>query len=106
MSLTSAFTPQGNTFTLTAAVSAPTPVQVGSNSQYRILNTGAVVAFLGVGTTATLATTNSAVITTSGAAVPLLPGTDEVLTLIPNAFITAATASGTAVLYVTPGEGL
>jgi len=43
MSVSAAFTPLGNTVVLTAATSAPTAVQVNSNSafggnQYRIIN--------------------------------------------------------------------
>jgi hypothetical protein len=36
----------------------------------------------------------------------LLPGTDEILTFLPNAYVTGNTASGTSVVYVTPGDGL
>jgi hypothetical protein len=36
----------------------------------------------------------------------LLPGTDEILTFLPNAYVTGNTVSGIAVVYVTPGDGL
>lgn len=112
MSVSAAFTPTGNTVTFTAASSAPTPVQVptsgglGSN-QYRILNTSnTTVAFLGVGNTSANATTNAVVVSTTGASIPLMPGTDEILTFPPNAYFTGITASGTAVIYITPGDGM
>ena len=103
-----AFTKTGNTVTFTAAVSAPTPVQclsttLGGN-QYRIINAGTTIVFLGYGTTAANATTASANVTTNGAAFPLLPGTDEILTFVPNAYFTGTSAAN-AVIYITPGDG-
>ena len=107
---TNAFTPLGNTIVFTAATSAPTPVQAVSNTlggnQYRIINSGNVVVFLGLGNTSTNATTNTAVISTTGQSVPLLPGTDEILTFVPNAYFTGITSTSTAVIYVTPGDGM
>jgi hypothetical protein len=112
MSVSAAFTPTGNTVTFTAATTAPTPVQIptsgglGSN-QYRILNTsGNVLAFLGVGTSASAATSNAVVVSTTQSSIPLLPGTDEILTFPPNAYFTGITSSSTAVIYITPGDGL
>ena len=107
---TNAFTPLGNTVVFTAASSAPTPVQALSNTlggnQYRIINSGNVVVFLGLGNTSTNATTNTAVISTTGQSIPLLPGTDEILTFVPNAYFTGITSTSTAVFYVTPGDGM
>ena len=107
---TNAFTPLGNTVVFTAATSAPTPVQALSNTlggnQYRIINSGNVVVFLGLGTTSTNATTNTAVISTTGQSIPLLAGTDEILTFVPNAYFTGITSTSTAVIYVTPGDGM
>ena len=64
-----AFTKTGNTVTFTAGVSAPTPVQVTNSTlggnQYRIINAGTSIVFLGYGTTAAEATTASANVTTS-----------------------------------------
>ena len=104
-----AFTKTGNTITFTANVAAPTPVQclsttLGGN-QYRILNAGAVTAFLGVGTTAVAANAAATVITSSGEAIPLLAGTDEIITFLPNAYFTAVTNTSNAVIYITPGDG-
>jgi len=108
MSVSAPFAKCGNTVTFTANVSAPTPVQAISatlgGNQYRILNAGTVTVFLGVGTTAALATDNSAAVTSTGGAVPLLPGTDEIITFVPNAYFTG-TASTSSVVYITPGDG-
>jgi hypothetical protein len=109
MAVNAPFTPSGNTVTFTAGTTAPTPVQAVSTTlggnQYRILNAGAVTAFLGVGTTAAAANSAAAVVTSSGQAMPLLAGTDEIITFLPNAYFTAATASSNAVIYITPGDG-
>jgi hypothetical protein len=37
---------------------------------------------------------------------PLLAGTDEILSFVPNAYFTGLTAGGSSVIYVTPGDGL
>ena len=105
-----AFTKTGNTVTFLAATTAPTPVQclsttLGGN-QYRVINNGSVTVFLGYGQDADNATTNANVVTTTGQAFPLLPSTDEILTFVPNAYFTAKTTSGTATIYITPGDGL
>jgi hypothetical protein len=62
--------------------------------------------FLGYGSTASEATNNAVVVTSSQTAFPLLPSTDEILTFVPNAYFTAITAAGTATIYITPGDGL
>ena len=78
-----AFTKTGNTVTFTATTVAPTPVQVTNTTiggnQYRIINSGTTVVFLGYGVDAANATTNSSNVTSSGAAFPLLPGTPRLL---------------------------
>lgn len=107
---TQAFTKLGNTVAFTAATTAPTAVQAVSSTlggnQYRIINAGLVTVFLGYGTTADEANTNAVVVTTNGASVPLLPGTDEILTFVPNAYFTGVTSSSTATVYITPGDGM
>ena len=107
---TQAFTRTGNTVVFLAATSAPTPVQCVSSTlggnNYRIINSGAVTVFLGYGADASNATSNSTVVTSTGTAVPLLPGTDEILTFVPNAYFTGTTASGTANVYIIPGDGM
>jgi hypothetical protein len=93
----------------TASTSAPTPVQAVSTTlggnQYRILNSGTVTVFMGVGNTAALSTSNATVITSTSSTIPLLAGTDEILTFNANSYFTGITASSTAVVYLTPGDG-
>jgi hypothetical protein len=111
---TQAFTQLGNTIKLTAASTAPSPVQVPSKTlggnQYRIINNGSVTCFLGYGVDGATATANAVIPTGGGAnaqfCLPILPGTDEILTFLPNAYFTAITASSTADLFITPGDGL
>ncbi len=106
---TQAFTKTGNTVTFLAATTAPTAVQAISTTlggnQYRIINAGSVTVFLGYGADGASANSNAAVITTTGASIPLLPGTDEILSFVPNAFFTGITVSSNATIYVTPGDG-
>ena len=107
---TNAFTRTGNTVVFLAAATPPTPVQclsttLGGN-QYRIINSGSITVFLGYGTASSDATNNSPVITSTGPAYPLLAGTDEILTFVPNAYFTGTTASGNASVYITPGDGI
>ena len=65
-----AFTKTGNTVVFTANVAAPTPVQAASvtlgGNQYRVINPGNVVVFLGYGQTSSDATNNAAVVSTTG----------------------------------------
>ena len=110
MAVSAPFTPSGNTVVFTAATSAPTAVQAVSTTlggnQYRILNAGSVTAFLGVANTAAGAVANAVVATSSQNCLPLLAGTDEIITFVPNAYFTGITSSGTAAIYITPGDGL
>ena len=103
------FTPSGNSVVFTAATSPPTAVQAVSNTlggnQYRVLNAGSVTGFMGVGTSASDAVNNATVLTTTNTSIPLLAGTDEILTFPPNAYFTGITASSSAVIYITPGDG-
>ena len=102
------FNPQGATVTFTSAATAPTPVQAvsstGAASNYLISNTGTTTVFLGVGVTAALATTNSATVTSSGNAIPILAGTTQTLTFVANSYFTG-TSTASCVVYVTPGDG-
>lgn len=106
---TQAFTPTGNTVTFTANTTAATPVQAVSTTlggnQYRILNSGTVTVFMGVGNTSANATSNATVVTSTSQAIPILAGTDEILTFGPNAYFTGITSASTAVVFVTPGDG-
>ena len=107
---TNAFTRTGNTVVFLAAATAPTPVQclsttLGGN-QYRIINAGSVTVFLGYGVVSSDASNNATVVTTTGPAYPLLAGTDEILTFVPNAYFTGITATANASVYITPGDGM
>ena len=62
--------------------------------------------FLGYGANSAAANTAASVVSTSGEALPLLPGTDEILTFVPNAYFTGITSANTAAIYITPGDGL
>ena len=105
-----AFTKLGNTVTFLAASTAPSPVQCPSTTlggnQYRIINTGTVTVFLGYGSTSSDATNNAVLVTSSQNSLPILPNTDEILSFVPNAYFTGVTSSGTANIYITPGDGL
>jgi hypothetical protein len=95
------FTPMGNTVSFVAAVSPPTAVQALSTTvggtQYRVHNTGNVVVYLGFGPTA-----NASIV---GSTLSLVGGGVEVFTLNANQYFTGATASGTAIVNITPGDG-
>lgn len=109
MSVNAPFTPTGNTVVITAANPSPTPVQIsgsnGASNQYRVLNAGSNTAFLGFGANATAATAGANTPNPSlGSCIPLLAGTDEILTFLPNAYFTA-NASVSTTLYITPGDG-
>ena len=107
---TQAFTKTGNTVTFTAAVTAPSPVQCSSTTlggnQYRIINAGTATVFLGYGVTSSDASNNAVIVTSTGTAFPLLAGTDEILTFVPNAYFTGVVSTGTASVYITPGDGM
>ena len=104
-----AFTPMGNTVSFTAAVSAPTPVRASSSTiggtQYRVHNTGNVAVFLGFGDTAAAAT-STANASVNGSTISLVPSSVEIFTFNANVYFTGATTSGTAVVYITPGDGI
>jgi len=113
MAVSGAYTITGNTVTLTAATSPSSPVQCTSatlgGNQYRVINasssTGCFLSFAQDSTTAS----NNCVIPTAGSSTRtlyILPNTDEIITFVPNAYFTAITSSGTAVLYISPGDGL
>jgi len=115
MAVSGAYTVTGNTVKLTAATSAPSPVQVSSSTlggnQYRIINASPTQGcFLSFAQDASTATSNCVIPTGAGAnstrTLYILPGTDEVVTFVPNAYFTAVTLANTADLYISPGDGL
>jgi hypothetical protein len=103
-----AFTPMGNTVSFVAAVSPPTPVRAVSTTiggtQYRVHNTGNVAVYMGFGDSASAATT-MANVSIVGSTLSLMPNSVEVFTFNANVYFTGATASGTAVVNITPGDG-
>ena len=109
MSVSAPFCPSGNTVVFTAATSAPVPVRAVSTTlggnQYRVLNAGSVVVFMGVGVTASDASNNAVVVSSSQKSIPLLAGTDEIISFPPNAYFTGITSTSTATVYITPGDG-
>ena len=109
MAVNAPFCPCGNTVAFIANTSAPTPIQAVSSTlggnQYRVINAGSNLVFMGFGTASSDASNNATVITTTGKSIPLLAGTDEIITFPPNAWFTGITSSGTAAIYVTPGDG-
>ena len=110
MSVSAPFSPCGNTVVISATTTATTPVQVQSSTlggnQYRIINSGAVTVILGYGQTSAQASSGSVVPTsTQNNCLPLLPGTDEIITFVPNAYFTGVTISGTSTIYISTGDG-
>jgi len=110
MSVSSPFSPCGNTVVISATTTASTPAQVPSSTlggnQYRIINSGTVTVILGYGQTSALASSGAVVPTsTQNNCLPLLPGTDEIITFMPNAYFSANCVTSTATLYITPGDG-
>jgi len=106
-----AFTPMGNTVIFTATSSSPTTsVQAASTTlggnQYRIINSGNVTVFMGYGQSNASAVANAVIVTSTQSSIPLLSGTDEILTFTPNAYFAGITSSGSAVIYITPGDGV
>ena len=105
------FSPLGLTVSFTAAGTVPTSAQAVSSAaatrpayQYRVVNSGTEMVLLGVGANDTAAKDAAASI--AAGAVPVLPGAVEILGFPAGSFFTGKTSSGTAVVYVTPGEGL
>jgi len=108
---TNAFSPLGLTVTFTAATTAPTSAAAPSLApttrparEFRVVNAGAEVVFLGVGVDDTAA--KAAAVSLAAGAIPVLPGAVEIIGLPAGSFFTGRTAANTAVVYVTPGVGL
>jgi hypothetical protein len=112
-SVSGAFNPIGNTVTFLANTLAPAAVQCLTSSannisycQYRIFNSGSSLVFMGVGANTLIANNNATVVTTTGNAIPVLPGSLEIISYPINSYFTAITSTGTSQVYVTPGLGL
>jgi hypothetical protein len=110
-----AFAPLGQTVVIPAAASAPTGVQALVNGrldaqgtgQYRIINSSTNTVFLGVGTTAAIATANAVapVAGTPSAAIVLAPGAVEILRFARTSFFSGL-ASSASTVYIVQGEGI
>ena len=110
-----AFAPLGNTVLIPAAAVAPTGVQVPVKSvldaqatgQYRIVNSSVNTVFLGVGSTAAIATANAVapVAGTPSAAIVLLPGAIEILRFGRLSFFSGLAAAASSV-FIVQGEGM
>lgn len=93
------FKPDGPTVNLAAGVATARVVVQGSNNSrnVRVYNSGTVAAFIECG--------NTAVVATITASMPIAPGATHVIGC-PASNIAAITASGTATVYFTPGQGM
>lgn len=104
-----AFTPSGNTVALAVtSTSTSTPLQVKGNvnnsTQRMFYNAGPNDCFVEAAATATAAVAPAA--GTPGNAFPVPAGAVLVLSIPPNHYFAAISASAqTATLYITPGEG-
>ena len=110
-----AFAPLGKTVVIPAAASAPTGVQAlvdprfdaQSTGQYRIINDSIYTVFLGVGSTAAIATANAVapVAGTPSSAIVLVPGAVEILRFARTSYFSGL-ASAAATVYIVQGEGM
>ena len=95
-----AFTVCGATVNL-AATGSSSNVQVRTaptSRHIRIWNSGTVAVFVEFGADNTVAATTAA-------SMPIAPGNTEVLSCAYE-YVAAITGSGTATIYITPGEGI
>jgi hypothetical protein len=95
----SAFAPGGPTVTLAAtATTARVQVQPSANNKsIRVYNAGTVAVFMACG--------DSAVTATTAAGMPIAPGTVEIIGCA-QPYVAGIAASGTASVYLTPGNGI
>jgi hypothetical protein len=109
----SAFLPSGLTYAITAAVTPPTPVQIGGPASgspvtVKIFNSGTVFVTMAYGQTAAAATANCVTPTTGSPTQSLIipPGADETFTVPPAQFWTGLVSAATAVVYLQTGYGI
>jgi hypothetical protein len=101
-----AFNPVGKTYTVNAVTnpSEATQIVVGLQTpQYRVLHPGTELVWLGYGKTAEEAVAAASPKTVG---VPLMPGTDEVLSFDGYFFFAAYCEKATQTILITPGYGL
>jgi len=89
----------GATASLSATVTTGNVALFGTGAQIELQNGGAVTVFIALGGSAVVATVGS---------YPLLPGQSKIITRNPDnqTYIAAITASGSAAIYATVGEGM
>jgi hypothetical protein len=110
-----AFSPLGETIFVAATSTAPTGIQAPvytkfdaqNAGQFRFVNAGTNIAFIGTGSSAADATANAVapIAGNPSPAIVLLPGAVEILRFSKETFFSGLSAAANAV-YVTPGQGL
>ena len=105
------FRPGGGTITFLAATTPPTAQQAGGpvsgEVSYMVSNLGTAWVALGFGNSAANAAAG-AVFPTTGTpqnCILIAPNSSSTYTLPPNSFFTGIVGTGTAAVYVTPGNG-
>jgi hypothetical protein len=100
----------GQSYTIAAAASPPTPIQISGGTgetSTLIVNTGTAPVAVGIGSTAAIATANAVLPTVgspSNATVIVGGGLQVHIRTIPGQYWTAYAASNTSI-YLTPGSG-
>lgn len=110
-----AWSPEGQTVVIPANTPASTGLQVltypkyraSAAGQFRVVNTGDVVVWIGFGVNATEATAAAAAAAAGNpsSAIPLVPGAVEILRFSADMFFSGF-ASKAVTVYMTPGQGL
>jgi hypothetical protein len=62
--------------------------------------------FIGYGPSAAAATAGAVAVTSTGNAIVMLAGTDQIITLNANQYFTGVTDTGNAKVYIMTGDGL
>ena len=104
------FSPSGNAVTVslsagisTSAIQFKAPgTSIATLRRVRVFNGGTVPAFVEFGGSAVTASVPSG---STGGGVPVAPGSIEMFTAAGADYVAAITSSGSATLYLTPGEG-
>ena len=107
------FAPNSGSYTVSFAAANPTPpsavqpVPGGpfTGQDYRIINSGSNLVMLGWAPTAAGALASAQSAPPTQVSLPLLPGTDEILTFPPGTWFTGMTTSGSSTVYITVGDG-
>jgi hypothetical protein len=110
-----AFAPLGETIVVAAAAAAPAGIQAPvltkfdaqSTGQYRFVNAGTNIVFIGTGASAAEATANAVapIAGNPSPAIVMLPGAVEILRFNKDTWFSGLAAAANTV-YITPGQGL